>query len=72
MFDAWASSMTVCWKLTPFIDVYKVDDKIVTSGVTSRTDLNLWETRRAIDSVATGSIPSLLYIEMQALLRYAT
>ena len=42
-----------------FIDVYKADDKIATSGTTSLADLNLRRTYRAIDSVATGRIPSL-------------
>ena len=42
-----------------FIDVYKVDDKIVTSGATSLADINLWRTYRTIASVATGRIPSL-------------
>ena len=42
-----------------FIDVYKADDKIVTSGATSLADINLRRTYRAIDSVATGRIPFL-------------
>ena len=42
-----------------FIDVYKADDKIVTSDVMSLADIDLWRTYRAIDSVATGRIPSL-------------
>ena len=42
-----------------FIDVYKADDKIVTSGTTSLADINLRRTYRAIDSVATGRIPPL-------------
>ena len=42
-----------------FIDVYKADDKIATSGVTSPADIYLRRTYRAIDSVATGRIPSL-------------
>ena len=41
-----------------FIDVYKADNKIVTSGATSLVDIYLWRTYRAIDSVATGRIPS--------------
>ena len=45
-----------------FIDVYKADDKIVTSGVTSLVDINLRRTYRAIDSVATGIIPSLFCV----------
>ena len=49
-----------------FIDVYKADDKIVTSGATPLADINLRRTYRAIDSVATGRIPSLFcdYIEL--------
>ena len=42
-----------------FIDVYKADDKIVTSGAASLADIVLRRTYRAIDSVATGRIPSL-------------
>ena len=42
-----------------FIDVYKEDDKIDTSGATSLADTDLRRTCRAIDSVATGRIPSL-------------
>ena len=42
-----------------FIDVYKADDKIATSGKTSLADINLRRTYRAIDSVATGRVPSL-------------
>ena len=42
-----------------FIDVYKADDKIATSGATSLADINLRRTYKAIDSVATGRIPSL-------------
>ena len=42
-----------------FIDVYKADDKIVTSGATSLADIDLWRTYRAIDSVATCRIPSI-------------
>ena len=42
-----------------FIDVYKADDKIATSGATPLADIDLWRTYRAIDSVATGRIPSL-------------
>ena len=45
-----------------FIDVYKADDKIVTSGTTSLADINLRRTYRAIDSVATGRIPSLFCV----------
>ena len=36
-----------------FIDVYKADDKVVTSGATSLADIDLRRTYRAIDSVAT-------------------
>ena len=42
-----------------FIDVYKADDNIVTSGATSLADIDMRRTYRAIDSVATGRIPSL-------------
>ena len=42
-----------------YIDVYKGDDKISTSGVTSLADIDLRRTYRAIDSVATGRIPSM-------------
>ena len=42
-----------------FIDVYRADDKIATSGATSLADMDLRRTYRAIDSVATGRIPSL-------------
>ena len=42
-----------------FIDVYKADDKIATSGAMSLSDLDLQRTYRAIDSVATSRIPSL-------------
>ena len=42
-----------------FIDVYKADDKIVTSGPMSLADINLRRTYRPIDSVATDRIPSL-------------
>ena len=42
-----------------FIDVYKADNKIVTSGATSLADINQRRTYRAIDSVSTGRIPSL-------------
>ena len=37
-----------------FIDVYKADDKIATSGATSLADIDLRKTYRAIDRVATG------------------
>ena len=42
-----------------FINVYKADDKIATSGATSLADIDLRRKYRAIDSVATGSKPSL-------------
>ena len=42
-----------------FIDAYKADDKIATSGATSLADIDLRRKYRAIDSVATGRIPSL-------------
>ena len=44
-----------------FIDVYKADDKIATSGATPLADINLWRTYRVINSVATGRIPSLFW-----------
>ena len=37
-----------------FINVYKADDKIATSGATLLADIDLRRTYRAIDSVATG------------------
>ena len=37
-----------------FIDVYKADVKIATSGATSLADIDLQRTYKAIDSVATG------------------
>ena len=48
-----------------FIDVYKADDKVATSGATLLSDLDLQETYRAIESVITGRIPSLscAYVE---------
>ena len=45
-----------------FIDVYKANDKIVTSGATSLADIDLRRTYKAIDSVATGRIPSLFCV----------
>ena len=42
-----------------FIDVYKAEHKIATSGTTSLADIDLRRTYRAIDTVATGRIPSL-------------
>ena len=45
-----------------FIDVYKADDKIATSGATSLAGLDLKRTYRAIDSVATGRIHSLFCV----------
>ena len=44
------------------IDVYKGDDNFVTSGATLLSDLDLQETYKAIDSVATGGIPSLFCV----------
>ena len=44
-----------------FIYVYKADDKIVPSSATSLADIDLRRTYRAIDSVATGRIPSLFF-----------
>ena len=37
-----------------FIDVYKADEKIVTSGAMSLADIDLRRTYRAIDCAATG------------------
>ena len=45
-----------------FIDVYKADDKIATSGATLLADIDLRTTYKAIDSVATGRIPSLFCV----------
>ena len=42
-----------------YIDVYKGDGNFATSGATLLSDLDLKETYRAIDSVATGSMPFL-------------
>ena len=42
-----------------FIDVYKADNKIATSGAMLLADIDLRRTYRAIDSVPTGRIPSL-------------
>ena len=42
-----------------FIEVYKADSKIATSGATSLADIDLRRTYRAIDSVTTGRIPAL-------------
>ena len=42
-----------------FIDVYKADNKLATSGATSLADIYLLRIYRAIGSVATGRIPSL-------------
>ena len=44
------------------IGVYKDNDNFVTSGVTLLSDLDLQETYRSIDSVATGRIPSLFRV----------
>ena len=41
-----------------FIDVYQADDKIATSGGVLLADIDPWGTHRAIDSAATGRIPS--------------
>ena len=45
-----------------FIDVTKADDKNATSGATSLADIDLRRTYRAIDSAATGRIPSLFCV----------
>ena len=42
-----------------YIDVYEADDNFVTSSAKLLSDLDLQETYRAIDSVATGKIPYL-------------
>ena len=42
-----------------FVDFYKADDKIATFGTTSLAEIDQRRTRKAIDSVATGRIPSL-------------
>ena len=42
-----------------FIDVYRADDKTATSGAMSLAYIDLRRTYRAIDSVATGRMPSL-------------
>ena len=47
-----------------YIDVYEGDDKIVTFGATLLSDIELRETYRAIDSAATGRIPSLFCAEV--------
>ena len=41
------------------MDVYKGDDNFSTFGATLLSDLDIQETYKAIDSVATGKIPSL-------------
>ena len=46
-------------KAEMFINVYKGGGNFDTSGATLLSDLDLQETYRAIDSVATGRIPSL-------------
>ena len=45
-----------------YIDVYKGDDNFATSDATVLSDLDLQETYKAIDSVATGRIPSLFCV----------
>ena len=42
-----------------FIDVYKGDDQIATSGATSLADINLRKTSRPIDNVVTVNKPYL-------------
>ena len=42
-----------------FIDVYKGYDNFATSGATLLPDLDFAKKHKAIDSVATGTIPSL-------------
>ena len=54
-----------------FIDVYKADEKVASSGATSLADIDLQRKYRAIDSVATGRIPSLFcYTTVFIILRY--
>ena len=45
-----------------YIDAYKGYENFVTSGATVMSDLDLQETYRAIDRVATGRIPSLFCV----------
>ena len=45
-----------------FIEVYKADNKIATSGATSLADIDLRRTYRAIDSVATGRISTFFIL----------
>ena len=42
-----------------YINAYNGDDNFATSGATLLSDLDLQESYKAIDSVATGRIPSL-------------
>ena len=51
-----------------FIDVYKADDKIATSGAASLADIELRGTYRAIYSVATGRIPLLFCGKSESLI----
>ena len=56
----------ICRGRGVFIDVYKANDKIVTSDATSLADIDLRRIYRAIDSVATGRIPSLFCATVQS------
>ena len=47
-----------------FIDVYKADETVATSGATSLAGIDLRRTYRAIDRVATGRTPSLFCVNM--------
>ena len=51
-----------------FIDVYKVNNKIATSGATSLADIDLRRIYRAIYSVATGRIPLLFCGKSESLI----
>ena len=58
-------------KCTLFIDVYKAGDNFFTSGAMLLSDLDLQETYRAIDSVATGRVPSLSCAKDLLLIRHS-
>ena len=52
------------WKLTLLIEAANADGNIFTPLVTSLRDLALLKTYMAIDSVATGRIPSLFCVNI--------
>ena len=54
-----------------YIDVYKDDDNFASSGATLLSDLDLQESYKAIDSVATGKIPFLFCAIAFYFLRYS-